>query len=254
MSGLFQSPQSQFTTPNLPPYLQNYLTNAANWLGTQVGTTPAYTGPLAPGGVSQPTGQAITDIQAQEQFAQGLPQYALPALTSYATGAQTNPFLNTITSAIGAMTDQQLQERVQTIQQQLSAMGLGTSSPLLNAEAQLYGQVIPGEAAQIGQVESQGLQAQQQQQLGAINASLNYPSSLTSALFTMGQYPTQLQQTADQAQYQAFLDQFRNLYAPIQGGGQIGGLASLQAPQQTTFGPPPIAGLATGAANFFGAK
>lgn len=294
MSGLLTSPQQGFTTPTLPPYLQNYLQSAATWLTGQLGTAPAYTGPLA-AGLSPQTNQALTDIQAQEQYGQALPQTGVPTVASYASGAQnpyaaanantavptlqsyaagneTNPYLNTLSTTIGAMTDQQLQQEIQRANQQLAAMGLGNSSPLLNTQAQIYGQALPAETAELNNVLSSGMQAEQANQigaantigqgniaeqgtqLGAANTALNYPSSLTSALFQMGQYPTQVSQNADTLAYQQFLNQFQELYQPIQSGSGISGLASLQAPQPTTYGAPPIVGLATGAADLFGAS
>jgi hypothetical protein len=257
MGSLFSSPQQQYTTPPLPSYVQDYLKAASTYLTGQVGAPgPAYPGPFV-ADITPQQGQAITDITTQEQAAQPLAGTGAGTIQDFASGAylpggaKGNPYLSGIVGTITDVTNQQMQRYLSDVRQRYSAMNLGTSSGLLDEESRVLGAVLPAEAQQIGSVLSSAYTTGTGQELAAAGTAATLPTDLSSTLLSAGAVPQQTQQ----ALYNAWLNEFNRLQNQRTGAaGQGAGLASLQAPQPATYGPPPILGLATGAASLYRGK
>ena len=171
MGDLFSSPQQtyspQYTIPQLPSYIQNYLNAAAPWLTSQIGNVPQFTGQLAPTTLSPQSTAALNQTSGLASGAGALAPTANTALGTIASGAETSPYIASTVAAIQGATGNQLQQQKQAIQQQFASLGLGNGTPLVNAESNLYSQVLPAEAAQIGQVETQQFNTGLGAQLGA---------------------------------------------------------------------------------------
>jgi len=223
MSGLFDSPQQQFTIPPIPAYLQNYLTAAANYLTGQIGL---------PTGMLQ--NLALGNLAANQQAAQGLTGPGVTAASKIISGGTLdptqNPWVQKITGAISGVTNTQLQQLIADANQRFAAMGLGTSSPLLDVTGRIASQVLPAEATQIGNVLMNAYLGNLGQQTSVLPYALGLPSTTAQGLFNT------LQATQ---------------YAPVQAGGGLS-QASLQAPQPSSYGPPPILNLLGGLGALYG--
>lgn len=252
MGSFFSSPQSTYQSPPLPDYLQNYLTKASTWLGNQVGVPgPTYPGPLT-ADVSPWTSAGITDISRLNAITQGMNLGgagggALGFLAAGGALPQNNPYLSGIVDAISGSTTDQLNRYLSDVRQRYAAMGLGTSTPLLDEESRVLGAVLPAEAGQIGNVLNQAFQFGTNAQLQAAPLAAGLPLTTAQAQINAGMIPQQTQQNLYSAQQQQFNEAINRMWEAARTGF---GAAGMAAPQPVQYGQPGITSLLAGAAPF----
>jgi hypothetical protein len=161
-----------------------------------------------------------------------------------------NPYVQSIAESLASTAQQQMFQENQRQQQQFSAMGLGNSTPLMETQARIAGQVIPGEIGQIGGVLGQAYENERARQMQAAGQAMQVPQTTATAQYQAGLLPQETLQNLYTAQYQDFARQIQQMQAAA--GGFPGMSAYLQTPQKVQYGQPPITGLLTGAAQLFG--
>lgn len=249
MGDLFKSPKVEYQTPDLPPYVQQYMQSATQFLTGQLGQPgPAYIGPFVAG------------LTPQEQMSlAGFTGLAYPSFATGATGISqigatasgaylpwNNPYIQWVASAMTDLARQQLQQQLSDVRQRYAQLGQGLSTPLVNEEIarglQTWSQLAQG----VGQLLSGAYEAERQRQMQAALASPEIGMTAMQQLMAAGQVPRLIEQQLYDAWYREFI---RQLDQAWRGVSPFPSFIPLMSPQPVQYGPPPIVGLLGGIMN-----